>query len=308
MSLKSRFERNSDLVEALLSQRLVLGDATLAREIAEQGELVEYEPGQLLLKQGGADRDVYFLLAGKTQLIIHGARLYCREHGHSVGEMSAINPHVGRAASVEAIEPTVAWRIDYVRLATIADLHPTLWRRIAIELSGRLEQRNQLIDRTNQSPRVFLICSSEALQIAKSIRVGLEHDAQVVIWSDENIFPPGAYALEALEEEVNKADFGIAIAEPDDILTSRKKTSPAPRDNVIFELGFFMSRLGRSRTLLLVPKSDIALPSDFKGLTPISYSKGSGPADLAVSLGPTIDRISGTIKRLGVRASIAALR
>lgn len=35
-----------------------------------------------------------------------------------------------------------------------------------------------------------------------------------------------------------------------------------------------MSRLGRKRTILLVPKmeADLKLPSDFKGLTPIMYT------------------------------------
>jgi predicted nucleotide-binding protein len=165
-----------------------------------------------------------------------------------------------------------------------------------------------LINRVNQVARVFLICSSEALPIARAIRVGLEHDAQVVIWSDENIFPPGAYALESLESEVNLADFGIALAEPDDLLTSRSRTSPAPRDNVIFELGFFMSRLGRPRTMLLVPKTDVKLPSDFKGLTPISYRTGAGASELPIALGPTIDRIAAVVKRLGVRSSITQTR
>lgn len=91
-------------------------------------------------------------------------------------------------------------------------------------------------------------------------------------------------------------------------MTSRNRTSPSPRDNVIFELGFFMSRLGRARTLLLVPKTDVKLPSDFKGLTPISYNKGKNAAELPVALGPTIDRITSLIRQLGVRSSIAPVR
>lgn len=309
MTLHTRFTDPQELIDALLSQRLVLGDRALAQAIAADGELREYVPGQLLITQGGSDRDLYFLLLGKTQVIVHGVRLHYREHGHSVGEMSAINAHVARSASVEASDPTVAWRITHSRLAALGDEFPVLWRRIAIELAGRLEQRNQLINRTNPTPRIFLICSSEALPIAKAIRVGLEHDAQVVIWSDENIFPPGSYALEALETEVNSADFGVALAEPDDLVTSRQKTAPTPRDNVIFELGFFMSRLGRARTLLLVPKSeDVKLPSDFKGLTPIAYVRGATVSDLPIALGPTIDRITALIQQLGVRSSIVPVR
>jgi predicted nucleotide-binding protein len=69
-------------------------------------------------------------------------------------------------------------------------------------------------------PRVFMICSAEALKIAKSIRVGLSHDADIEIWSDDMIFPAGGYPIEALEEQVNIADFGIALCEPDDLVTA----------------------------------------------------------------------------------------
>lgn len=158
-------------------------------------------------------------------------------------------------------------------------------------------------------PRVFMISSAEALSIARAIRIGLEHDAEVVSWSDDKIFAPGAYPIEALEEQVAQADFGIALAEPDDLVLSRDRKSMTPRDNVIFELGFFMSRLGRHRTLLLVPRSEeVKLPSDFKGLTPIQYGKAEKPKDISVALGPTIDKICGVIADMGVRASLAEAR
>jgi predicted nucleotide-binding protein len=85
----------------------------------------------------------------------------------------------------------------------------------------------------------------------------------------------------------------------------RGKTSAVPRDNVIFELGFFMSRLGRHRTLLLVPqRTDVTLPSDFKGLTPLPHASADAPKERASALGPVIDRISAIIEEKGVRASL----
>jgi predicted nucleotide-binding protein len=151
-----------------------------------------------------------------------------------------------------------------------------------------------------------MICSAEALDIARCIRIGLKHVTRhIAIWSDEQIFESGSYPLEALEKEVNHADFAIALAEPDDIIRSRDRTQATVRDNVIFELGFFMSRLGRARSLLLVPRgTDVKLPSDFKGLTPIGYSKVGPGEDMPLILGPTIDEIGNIIKKKGVRASL----
>lgn len=304
MALKARFESRDDLIDALGRQRIV-PDREVASTLAEQGELVEFAPGRTIIQQGGDDRDLYFLLAGKAQVVVNQVRLYARDKGVTVGEMSAITPDISRAATVEASETTVAWKISHQRLTEVGDRHPSLWRRIAQELAERLEQRNQFVNRVNSRPRIFLICSAEALAIGRAIRVGLDHDAEVVIWSDDKIFAPGSYPLEALEEQVGHSDFGIALAEPDDLVLSRDRLSATPRDNVIFELGFFMSRLGRHRTLLLVPQAeDVRLPSDFKGLTPLPYRSAATPRDLPIALGPVIDRISGLIADLGVRSSL----
>lgn len=78
-----------------------------------------------------------------------------------------------------------------------------------------------------------------------------------------------------------------------------------PRDNVIFELGFFMSRLGRARTLLLVPRGeDVKLPSDFKGLTPLAYAQPKSGEEPSTALGPVIYQIKRRLRELGVRKTI----
>ncbi|MGQ3231230.1 MAG: TIR domain-containing protein [Blastomonas fulva] len=305
MSLKARFVERDDQIEALLGQKIIRGDRAVAEAIADAGDLVTFAPGHKIMEQGESDRSAFFLLAGKGQIIVNGVRLYPREAGNTVGEMSAINPSIGRSATIEAIDEVVAIKVDHDQLREIGNAHPQLWRLLAQELASRIEQRNRFINRVNAKPRIFLICSAESLPIAKSIRVGLEHDAEVVIWSDDMIFPAGGYPLEALEEQVNLADFGVALAEPDDLMLSRDRQASVPRDNVIFELGFFMSRLGRHRTLLLIPKrTEVKLPSDFKGLTPLPYATADKPADRAVALGPVIDRIAAVLGELGVRASL----
>lgn len=303
MALIDRFQARDDLIEALLKQKFCFHDPKVAEAMAEEGELIEFSPGQNIIEQGASDRDVYFLLAGSGQIIINGVRLYKRASGETVGEMSAINSSIVRSATIEASEPTVAWKVTHNHFSKIGNTNPPFWRHVAHELAGRLEQRNQFITKINTRPKVFIICSAESLDIARAVRVGLEHYAQGEIWSDEQIFKPGGYPIEDLETILNQSDFGIALAEPDDLILSRDKKSATPRDNVIFELGFFMSKLGRYRTLLLVPRNEeIKLPSDFKGLTPISYMYDRTAA--ASGMGPAIDRIITIIQDLKVRASL----
>ncbi|HJS60437.1 MAG TPA: TIR domain-containing protein [Pseudolabrys sp.] len=309
MSLKQRYEDREVLVDALLDQKIIRGDRGLAEAFAEQGELVAFGAGQRIIEQGDSDRSVFFLLSGKGMVIVNGVRLYPRLPGSTIGEMSAINSSIGRSATIEADEDTVALKIGHAAFAAVGNAHPPMWRLVAQDLASRLDQRNRFINRANIRPRVFIICSAEALPTARSIRVGLAHDATVEIWSDDMIFPAGGYPIEALEEEVGLADFGIALCEPDDLVTSRGKTAATPRDNVIFELGFFMSRLGRHRTLLLVPnRTDVQLPSDFKGLTPLPYGTAEGAKERAIAVGPVVDRITAIIDELGVRSSLVAAR
>lgn len=308
MSLKSRFENRNAMVEALRAQKIVQGDTEVAEAIAEVGQLVEFAPGQVLIDQGAADRDMYLLLAGKVNVVVKGTLLYPREKNLSVGEMSAINPEIGRSATIVADEPTVAVKISPEQLDAIAQRQPRIWRLLAADLSSRLEQRNRFIPQPNRRPRVFFICSIEALDIAESIRAALEHEEAVVeIWSDDHIFPAGSYPVDALEQAVNEADFGVAIAQPDDLVRSRERQAMTPRDNVIFELGFFMSRLGRERTLLLVPRGeDVKLPSDFKGLTPLVYKVESEDEKLATALGPVVYKIKQRIRELGVKKAFGS--
>lgn len=308
MALVDRFQDRTSLIQALLAQVVVQGDLEVATALAEAGQLVEYLSGEVLIHEGGADRDMYFLLMGQVGISVNGKFLWPRDRNLTVGEMSVVDPSNPRSATVTAMVPTVALKISPEILDRIANAHPRVYKLIAADLAKRLLQRNSLIRSPNDKPRVFFISSKESLSVAKAVRHGLKYtEADSILWSDDDIFPPGSYPLEALEAQVDQADFGVAIAHPDDIVRSRKHQTAAPRDNVIFELGFFMSRLGRKRTFLLVPKMDeeLKLPSDFKGMTPIMYKPLTGKAGEvpSVLLADTIYQLEQKVLELGCRIS-----
>jgi len=104
-----------------------------------------------------------------------------------------------------------------------------------------------------------------------------------------------------LEKAVSESDFAIAIAQPDDVVRSRKKMQPTLRDNVLFELGLFMGKLTRHRAILIHPKvRNLKIPSDLHGLTLLSYLPDS-PPNLADRLKPVCDDIRRIVKLHGVR-------
>lgn len=77
----------------------------------------------------------------------------------------------------------------------------------------------------------------------------------------------GMTIIEKLEQHAD-ACFAVVILTADDLGASRKepdKRLPRARQNVIFELGLFIGRLGRGQVFAL-KKDDVELPSDYVGV------------------------------------------
>ena len=98
-------------------------------------------------------------------------------------------------------------------------------------------------------PFVFVGSSSEGLSVAKALQSGLAEAADITLWA-QGIFQPSYGYLESLVKALDQADFAILILTPDDTTASREQELNSPRDNVIFELGLFIGRLGRQAVLL----------------------------------------------------------
>jgi predicted nucleotide-binding protein len=288
------------LEEVLLDQKLVQGSVELARHLAEVGSLVELDQGQVLIEQGAEDTDVFFIITGQVQIKVHDREVATRRQGEHVGEMAALVVTAKRSATVIATEPSIALRVSANAFKAAADDHPRIWQCVTRQLVERLNQRNNMVRPAHQSARIFIICSTEALPIAKEIERQLEHDTfYVKIWT-EGTFRASQYTLESLEEQLDESDFAIAIAQPDDEIASRGESQRAPRDNVIFELGMFVGRLGRKRSILLEPRGEgVRLPSDLKGLTTITYRPASGNDE--ARLGPACTELRKIFNEHGPR-------
>lgn len=85
-------------------------------------------------------------------------------------------------------------------------------------------------------------------------------------------------------EKYSDVDFAVILLTPDDeVVSYDKKSKPQmrARQNVIFELGFFIAKLGRQNVCALY-KKDVEIPSDYYGVLYIPMdSNGAWRAQLA---------------------------
>lgn len=83
--------------------------------------------------------------------------------------------------------------------------------------------------------------------------------------------------IESLESAASEADFALFVLTPDDLTRSRGKQQWSPRDNVVFELGLFMGKIGRERCYLVTEEArGLKLPSDLLGLKAAAFRRAAG--------------------------------
>ncbi|HKY35141.1 MAG TPA: nucleotide-binding protein [Polyangiaceae bacterium] len=154
-------------------------------------------------------------------------------------------------------------------------------------------------DERSLKPVLFIGSSSEALPVARAIRQNLANDASVKLWDEAGDARLTESTLSSLLRVLDSADFAAFVMAPDDKVISRGKSKPATRDNVLFELGMFVGRLGPERTFLVHDRSAAPrIPSDLKGIQVASYeSRGES---LRQAVGVASDRIREAIERVGI--------
>jgi tetratricopeptide (TPR) repeat protein len=146
-------------------------------------------------------------------------------------------------------------------------------------------------------PRLFIASSKEAIDIAYATRQNLRGDAEVTVWS-EGVFQLSATSVESLE--LGEYDFGVFVFAPNDALTIRGNETASVRDNVIFELGLFVGRLGKNRCFVFVPEAtEMHIPTDLVGLTPARYEINRSDGNNEAACGAACHEVRLAIKKLG---------
>ena len=150
-------------------------------------------------------------------------------------------------------------------------------------------------------PSVFIGSSTESLDVAYAIQENLEQSAEVTVWS-QGIFELSKFSLDSLLDTLEVSDFGVSVFAPDDVSIIRGKGKASIRDNVIFELGLFIGRLGKERSFLILPRGaeeSLHFPTDLLGLTPALYEATRQDGNLRAALGPACSKLANAFSKLG---------
>jgi len=149
-------------------------------------------------------------------------------------------------------------------------------------------------------PKLFVGSSSEWIPVARAVKQQLRNDAEAEVW-DEGIFHAGNSTLDDLLTALDLYDFAVFVFGPDDLILMRDAREATVRDNVVFELGLFMGKLGKHRTIWVVPKgkTEVHIPTDLQGITCLRFD--SDMTNRMSAIGYVAEDLRSIIREQGVR-------
>jgi hypothetical protein len=101
----------------------------------------------------------------------------------------------------------------------------------------------------------------------------LVHDCKPILWS-QGVFRTNNVPIEDLMHSLQEYDFAVFILLPEDPMQIRDTKTVGVRDNVLFERGLFLGKLGRKRIFFIGPESE---QGERTVAAPLAYETGATP-------------------------------
>jgi predicted nucleotide-binding protein len=187
----------------------------------------------------------------------------------------------GRSGGFEDTEDT---SLGILALSTIHDLLESRGEALASRLAA--------VRAMSDSHRIpcFIGYAGKSRSIALELKDFLGNNAprlQLIDWVWD--FSTGNTIIDELEAKSRECKLALFIVTRDEQATIGESVH-TPRDNVVFEVGFFSGRLGRDRTIMIVEEGT-SLPSDWGGVIYISMKDRENLASIHTPLLRSLNRI-----------------
>jgi len=143
-----------------------------------------------------------------------------------------------------------------------------------------LEYINRILDEDTSHKRlkIFIVHGHDdtaKYELKNYIQNSLKLGEPIILHEQPSL---GRTIIEKLEDEASNIDVVFVLLTPDDIgyiASTPNVAKRRARQNVIFELGYFLAKLERERgRVLLLYKGDLDLPSDIAGIIYIDITNG----------------------------------
>lgn len=135
---------------------------------------------------------------------------------------------------------------------------------------------------------VFLGYSGQAKTTAQAINLYMKSlDISVMDWSMD--FFSGGTILEEIERAARLCTCGIFLFTRDDLLESPTMDRAAPRDNVVFEAGYFIATKGKEK-VLIIREDGAKMPADIGGNIYLHLSNRSDTERIETALRQFLER------------------
>lgn len=126
---------------------------------------------------------------------------------------------------------------------------------------------------TPMKPKAFIVHGHDTvakLELKNYLQNKLGFDEPIILSEQAS---RGRTIMEKFEEHAHNSDLAFALLTPDDFASDDDR--PRARQNVIFELGYFLGVLGRKTgRVFVLKKGDVEIPSDLQGVVYIDVSSG----------------------------------
>ncbi len=118
------------------------------RGLMQFSKVKEYQPGEIIIKEGDTDRGIYFLLSGKVKVIKDGIDLCTLgRSGDAFGEMAVVERRP-RSATVEAVNTSLTFALDASCLGMLEEDDRTVFMYVIYRIFAEL-MSTRLRDTTN---------------------------------------------------------------------------------------------------------------------------------------------------------------
>ena len=160
-----------------------------------------------------------------------------------------------------------AWEVGKQKLITVID---TIVEEMKLFANAEVEKT----ETHKLFKKIFIVHGHDNEMVQESARFITKLGFEPVILREQ---PSKGKTIIEKFENYSDVDFAIVLFSPDDFGRAKedKKDHPRPRQNVVFELGFFIGKLGRQSVVVLHKViDDFEIFSDFQGVIFHPFQKG----------------------------------